>query len=189
MACTNLTVTSGTGSTEYKLVIDVEPLWGSVADAAAKLADWFAGFSIFGYQLDQSLLGGWDVTRVEYASNRIEISLKKVGSLPILAVVQALWPYIVWILTALGIVALGWKLLDLSNKVIDYFDNSANRDENAKRAACISDQLNAGKTIDEALKICNVSYPGKGTDWSGLILPAVGLLAVAYVAGEFAKGR
>ena len=185
MICTQLTIGEA-GGTEYKLEIQVEPIWGNVASAAASIADFFSGLTIFGYKFDVALLGGWDITKVEYSTNKIDIYLKEAGSVPIIVLVELLWPYIVWLLTALGILTLGWKLVDLANNIVSAYDNSENREADTKRAGCIQTQLAAGKTEEEALKICQISYPEKekGTDWGTIFLIGAGILGLAYVLGE-----
>lgn len=186
MICTQVTLGGPGVSGQYKLVllVDTASSYGSIATAAVKLGEFLSGISFFGYQFDRSLLGGWDVTKIEYATDRIEIFLSEVGSIGILALISVIWPYLVWVLRFLGIVLLGNQLINLGNNVIEAQETNAEREQDKQRALCIQTQLNAGKTEAEAIKICQVSYPQReGTDWDMIFVGVAAILGAAYIFG------
>ncbi len=189
MKCATVAVQGeGQEETEYKLVLEITPIWGNVADAAARIADWLSGLSVYGLQFDRALLGGWDVTQVTYSSNRIEIYLKEVGSLQIMAVVTGIMAALKPVLWLLGILVSLWTLVQLSNNNTVTTQDNNDKAKDTEKIDLVKTLLDQGKTPEEIVKILGILNKGEGTDWGAIILPAAGLLAAAYVLGEAMKG-
>ena len=188
MTCTTLTVSGAVTRGYYKWVLEVDTAWsfGSIATAAARIADWLSGISFFGYELDRTLFSGWNIEKVEYTANTIEVYFKEVGSPAILAVIAALWPYIVWLLRFFGIVLLGSKLIDLGTNVVAHEEANAERVQDKDRADCIKASLDAGRTPQQAMEICQAAYPqgSKPVDYGLYAVAIAGILGLAYILGQ-----
>ena len=186
--CTSITVVDAVPGGEYKVILEVAPeSWGNIADTAARLADFLSGVSVFGHSLDTSLFTGWDVVKVEYTGNTIEIYFKETGSPAIIAVLAVLWPYIQWLLVACGIILLGYKILDLLTGIVEHSEANAQREQDKLRAECIMQQLNDGRSIEDAITICGISYPSPKDDMGKIILIGVAILGAAYLIGRERK--
>ncbi len=195
MPCTSVTAGGGGGggqqeSDQYKLILHVNAIWGDIAQAAQKIANWLSGIEIFGVKFDSSLLGGWEVTQIGYAPNQMEFSFKKVGSLPIVAVITGIVAAIRPILWLLGIVLTLWELKDIYSGSVTKTVSNNDLASDTQKTNTVKDMLDKGYTPEQIAKVLGVLNEDKGkTDWGSIVIPAVALIAAAYVAGELFKGK
>lgn len=145
------------------------------AEAVTNITNFLSGASVFGYQIDMSTFTGWDMLKAEWVDTdadhgKMFIWWKKTGSPTLVGIIY----YILAIMLVIGLIVTAWNFKDIAAGVLASVDA-------AIRAGCIKQYIDAGKTPEEALKLC----PEKSAplDMGTIFLAGAAILGAAYILG------